>query len=75
MGTDLQVELWGDEHGALRELVQFGLDETGGACVIRERNDLDALDGDANEGDTVIARFGDPEEARDFLLDEGFEPI
>jgi hypothetical protein len=75
MVTDLQVELWGDEHGALRELVQFGLDETGGACVIRERNSLDALDGDASEGDTVIARFGDPEDARDFLLDEGFEPV
>jgi hypothetical protein len=75
MGTDLQVELWADEQGALRELVQFGLDEIGGACVIRERNSLDALDGDINEGDTVIARFGDPEDARDFLLDEGFEPV
>ena len=74
MGTDLHVELWRDEHGVIRELVQFGLDETGGSCVIRERNNLDALDGDGNEGDTVIARFGDPEEARDFLLDEGFEP-
>ena len=75
MGTDLQVELWTDEQGSLRELVQFGLDEIGGACVIRERNNLDALDGDAREGDTVIARFGDPEDARDFLLDEGFEPV
>jgi uncharacterized protein (DUF1330 family) len=67
------VELWRDEHGFLRELVQFGLDEIGGACVIRERNGLDDLDGDVNEGDTVIARFGDPEDARDFLRDEGFE--
>jgi uncharacterized protein (DUF1330 family) len=75
MGTDLLVEMWCDEQGALRELVQFGLDETGGACVIRERNALDALDGDINEGDTVIARFGDPEDARDFLLDEGFQPV
>ena len=75
MGTELLVELWSDEHGCLRELVQLGLDETGGACVIRERNRLDALDGDANEGDMVIARFGDPENARDFLLDEGFEPV
>jgi uncharacterized protein (DUF1330 family) len=75
MGTDLHVELWVDEHGAIRELVQFGLDEIGGACVIRERNNLDALDGDVNEGDTVIARFGDPEDARDFLRDEGFEPL
>jgi uncharacterized protein (DUF1330 family) len=75
MGTDLHVELWRDEHGCLRELVQFGLDETGGACVIRERNYLDALDGDASEGDTVIARFGDSEDARDFLRDEGFEPV
>jgi uncharacterized protein (DUF1330 family) len=75
MGTDLLVELWRDEHGCIRELVQFGLDEIGGACVIRERNNLDALDGDVNEGDTVIARFGDPEDARDFLRDEGFEPV
>jgi len=75
MGTDLHVELWRDEHGVIRELVQFGLDEIGGACVIRECNNLDALDGDVNEGDTVIARFGDPEDARDFLRDEGFEPL
>lgn len=74
METNLQVELWRDEHGNLRELVQFGLDEIGGACIIRERNSLDDLDGDASEGDMVIARFGDPEDARDFLLDEGFEP-
>ena len=75
MGTDLLVELWGDEHGVIRELVQFGLDEVGGSCIIRERNTLDALDGDGNEGDTIIARFGDPEDAREFLLDEGFEPL
>jgi len=75
MGTDLHVELWRDEHGVIRELVQCGLDEIGGACVIRERNNLDALDGDVNEGDTVIARFGDPEDARDFLRDEGFDPM
>ncbi len=75
MGTDLLVELWRDEHGSLRELVQFGLDEIGGACIIRERNGLDALDGDVNEGDMVIARFGDPEDARDFLRDEGFELV
>ena len=75
MGTYLHVELWRDEHGGLRELVQFGLDEIGGACIIRERNSLDTADGDGREGDTVIARFGDPEDARDFLRDEGFEPI
>lgn len=74
MATDLKVELWRDEHGNVRELVQFGLDEIGGSCIVRERNSLDALDGDADEGDTVVARFGDPEDARDFLLDEGFEP-
>lgn len=75
MGSDLHVEIWQDEFGTLRELVQFGLDEVGGACVIRERNNLDALDGDAREGDMVVARFGDPEDARDFLRDEGFEPV
>jgi len=75
MGTDLLVELWRDEHGVIRELVQFGLDEVGGACIIRERNSLDALDGAGNEGDMVIARLGGPEDARGFLLDEGFEPL
>ncbi len=75
MGTDLHVEVWQDEHGVIWELVQFGLDEVGGACVIREHSRLDALDGDAGEGDAVIARFGDPEAARDFMLDEGFEPL
>lgn len=75
MGTDLHVELWRDEHGVLWELVQFGLDEVGGSCLIRERNALDALDGDAREGDAVVARFGDPEAARDFLREEGFEPM
>ena len=75
MGTDLHVEVWQDDHGVIWELVQFGLDEVGGSCVIREHNRLDAVDGDGDEGDTVVARFGDPEEARDFLLDEGFEPL
>jgi hypothetical protein len=75
MGTDLLVEVWRDEHGGTRELVQFGLDEVGGACIIREHSSLDSLDGDAEEGDMVIARFGDPEDARDFLRDEGFELV
>ncbi|MCX6548739.1 MAG: hypothetical protein WCO20_01480 [Holophagaceae bacterium] len=75
MGTDLRVEVWRDELGIIREIVQFGLDEIGGSCIIRERNTLDALDGDAYEGDEVVARFGDLEAARDFLLDEGFEPL
>lgn len=75
MGTDLQVEVWQDEHGGIRELVQFGLDEIGGACIIREHNPLDALDGDRDEGNSIVARFGDPEDARDFLREEGFEPI
>jgi uncharacterized protein (DUF1330 family) len=74
MTTDLHVECWRDEHGTIRELVQFALDGFGGACVIRERNPLEALDGDVSEGEGVIARFGDPEDARAFLLDEGFEP-
>ena len=75
MGTDLRVEVWRDELGIIREIVQIGLDEIGGSCIIRERNTLDALDGDGYEGDEVVARFGDLEAARDFLLDEGFEPL
>ena len=35
MGTDLRVEVWRDELGIIREIVQFGLDEIGGSCIIR----------------------------------------
>jgi uncharacterized protein (DUF1330 family) len=71
----MHVEPWHDEHGVVWELVQVGLDEIGGACIIREGpSSLDLADGDAREGSTVIARFGDPEDARDFLRREGFEP-
>ncbi len=70
----LRRELWRDAGGVEWELVQVGLDETGGACVVRERNSLDAADGDAREGFQVIARFGDPEDARAWLAEEGFEP-
>lgn len=73
---ELKVEAWHDEHGVVWELVQLGLDEIGGACLIREApSALDAADGDVREGMMVIARFGDPEDARDFLRREGFEPV
>ena len=71
----MNVEVWQDDHGVTWELVQLGLDEIGGACIIRECfSSLDAADGDVREGAEVIARFGDPEDARDFLHREGFEP-
>ncbi len=70
--TTVQVEVWRDEHGVEWELVQLGLDEIGGGCVIRERNRLDEIDGDHREGFDVIARFGDREAAEDYLRDEGF---
>ncbi len=71
----LSVEVWHDEHGVTWELVQLGLDEVGGACIVREGlSSLDVADGDAREGVFVIARFGDPEDARTFLYSEGFEP-
>ncbi len=73
--TQMRVEVWRDEHGPEWGLVQLGLDEIGGSCIIRERNRLDVIDGDGREGLNVIARFGDPEEARDFLELEGFEPL
>ena len=73
--TIMRVEVWRDEHGTEWELVQFALDEVGGACVVRERNRLDAADGDVREGMEVVARFGDLEEARAFLLEEGFEVV
>jgi hypothetical protein len=69
----MHIETWRDEHGVEWELVQLGLDEVGGACIIRERNSLDAIDGDVNEGATIIARFGDVEDARIYLEQEGFE--
>ncbi len=71
----MNVEVWRDEHGVTWELVQLGLDEIGGACIIREcYSTLDAADGDGREGAEVIARFGDLEDARTFLYQEGFEP-
>ncbi len=73
---NLRVEPWQDDHGVVWELVQLGLDEIGGACVVREGpSALDAADGDVREGSTVIARFGDLEDAREFLRSEGFEPV
>lgn len=72
----MNMEVWRDEHGVTWELVQLGLDEIGGACVIRECfSSLDRADGDVREGAEVIAHFGDPEDARAFLQTEGFEPI
>lgn len=73
---EMRVEPWHDEHGVVWELVQLGLDDIGGSCIIREgMSALDLADGDAREGTMVIARFGDPEDARDFLHQEGFEPM
>lgn len=68
-----RVEVWRDESGDERELVLLGFDGLGGACVVRERNTLDAVDGDIREGYSVLARFGDPEDARAWLYGEGFE--
>jgi uncharacterized protein (DUF1330 family) len=73
--TGPRVECWRDAGGVEYELVQLGLDEVGGACLVRERNRLDAVDGDAREGYQVLARFGDPEDARAWLFDEGFDCI
>lgn len=70
-----RVQVWQDEHGVRWELVQLALDEIGGGCLVREgRSALDLADGDAREGVEVIARFGDVEDARAFLLAEGFLP-
>jgi hypothetical protein len=71
----IKVEVWRDGHGVEWELVQLGLDEIGGSCIVRECSSrLNRLDGDVREGVHVIARFGDPEDARAFLIEEGFEP-
>ena len=66
--SDQILEVWRDEHGVEWELADFGE-----GCVIRERNTLDVIDGDAREGYAVIARFGDAEDARSFLKQEGFD--
>jgi uncharacterized protein (DUF1330 family) len=72
----ISVEVWRDEHGVTWELVQLGLDETGGGCIVRQGIDsLAHADGDVREGVEVIARFGDVEDARAFLASEGFEPV
>lgn len=71
-----RVQVWKDEHGVEWQLVQLALDEVGGGCLVREcRSALDLADGDAREGVEVIARFGDVEDARAFLLAEGFLPV
>ncbi|MBS1766181.1 MAG: hypothetical protein JST05_02085 [Acidobacteria bacterium] len=64
------VEIWRDEHGTEWELADFGE-----GCIVRERNILDLIDGDAREGYAVIARFQAAEDARDFLKREGFDSI
>ena len=66
--ADQILEIWRDEHGVEWELTDFGE-----GCVVRERNILDVIDGDAREGYAVIARFGDAEDARAFLKQEGFD--
>ncbi len=69
-----RVEIWRDEHNVCWELVQMALDEVGGGCIIREGlSSLDLADGDGREGVEVIARFGDVEDARAFLSEEGFQ--
>lgn len=70
-----RVEVWRDESGDERELVLLGFDGIGGACVVRARNTLDAMDGDVREGYAVLARFGDPEDGRAWLHQEGFDPV
>ena len=72
----MKVEVWRDEFGVTWELVQLGLDETGGSCIIREGfNSLDRADGDMREGVEVIARFGDVEDAQAYLESEGFDRV
>jgi hypothetical protein len=67
-----RVEVWQDAYGTCWELVETGLE---GGCIIREGiSSLDLLDGDAREGVDLVARFNDIEDARAFLLSEGFEP-
>jgi Mlc titration factor MtfA (ptsG expression regulator) len=72
----MKVEIWRDEHGVTWELVQLGMDASGGGCIIREGfNSLDRSDGDYREGVDVIARFGAIEDARAYLEEEGFERV
>ena len=68
--ADQIVEIWRDEHGVEWELADFG-----DGCIVRERNVLDLIDGDAREGYAVIARFLDADDARAFMHQEGFESV
>lgn len=70
--ADQIIEIWRDEHGTEWELADFGMD---GGCLVRERNALDLIDGDAREGYEVIARYADAEDAREFLMREGFMAV
>ncbi len=69
----MEIEIWSDEFGVIWELVELSYGE-GSEFLIRERNTLDALDGDSREGLTILARFQAREAAEAFLYDEGFEP-
>ncbi len=67
------VEIWQDELGTVWELVSLDLEAVEGPCLVRQGpSRVDLLDGDAREGVEVIARFEDAEDARRFLLEEGF---
>lgn len=69
------VEAWQDQHGTVWELVAVGLESLDGPCLVRQGfSRADWLDGDVREGVEVIARFNDPESARQFLAEEGFSP-
>ncbi len=68
----MRIESWIDASGILWELVELG----DGDCLIRQGLDRCSwADGDVREGVEVVARFNDPETARAFLWDEGFEPV
>lgn len=69
----MHIESWVDEMGTTWEVVSFAMDEDSeGSFIIRERNVLDYLDGDSNEGFTIIARYNSRSAAESFLNEEGF---
>lgn len=73
VGKPMEIQIWSDEFGVVWELVELSYGE-GSEFLIRERNRLDALDGDGHEGLTILARFQNRPTAEAFLYDEGFEP-
>lgn len=66
----MEIDIWSDEFGVIWELVELSYGE-GSEFLIRERNTLDALDGDSREGLAILARFQARKRPKPFCTTKG----